>query len=182
MLKIFSPSLWLVFSFSSKWSGSLSPITHCLGYLLLLFGHSKCPTLCDPMGCSTISQSLLKLMSTESVMPSHPLSSPCPPAFNLSQHQHLFQWVLFQSVLGIRWWKYWSFSFSINPSNEYSALISFRIDWFDLAVQGTLKSLLQHHSLKASILQSSAFFIVQLSHPYTATGKTIASTVWTFVD
>ena len=79
MLKIFSPSLWLVFSFSSKWSGSLSPITHCLGYLLLLFGHSKCPTLCDPMGCSTISQSLLKLMSTESVMPSshlilcHPL-------------------------------------------------------------------------------------------------------------
>ena len=87
-----------------------------------------------------------------------------------------------ESVLRIRWPKYWSFSFSINPSNEYSGLISFKMDWLDLlAVQGTLKSLLQHHSSKASILQCSAFFIVQLSHPYMTTGKTIALTRWTFV-
>ena len=88
-----------------------------------------------------------------------------------------------ESVLHIRWPKYWSFSFSISPSNEYSGLISFRIDWFDLiAVQGTLKSLLQHHSSKASILQHSAFLMVQLSHPYMTTGKTIALTSWTFVS
>ena len=88
-----------------------------------------------------------------------------------------------ESVLCIRWPKDWSFSFSISPSNEYSGLISFRIDWFDLlAVQGTLKSLFQHHSSKASILQCSAFFIVQLLHPYVTTGKTIALTRWTFVD
>ena len=87
-----------------------------------------------------------------------------------------------ESVLPIRWPKYWSFSFSISPSNEYSGLISFRIDWFDLpAVQGTLKSLLQHHSSKASSLQHSAFFIAQISHPYMTTGKTIALTIWTFV-
>ena len=87
-----------------------------------------------------------------------------------------------ESILQIRWPKYWSFSFSISPSNEYSGLISFRMDWLDLlAVQGTLKSLLQHHSSKASILQCSAFFIVQFSHPYMTTGKTIALTRWTFV-
>ena len=87
-----------------------------------------------------------------------------------------------ESVLHIRWPKYWSFSFSISPSNEYSELIFFRIDWFDLlAVQGTPKSLLQHHSSKASVLQCSAFFIVQLSYPYTTAGKTIALTRWTFV-
>ena len=87
-----------------------------------------------------------------------------------------------ETVLCIRWPKYWSFSFSISPSNEYSGLISFRTDWLDLlAVQGTLKSLLQHHSSKASILQGSAFFIVQLSYPYMITGKTIALTRWTFV-
>ena len=86
-----------------------------------------------------------------------------------------------ESVLRIRWPKYWSFSFSISPSNEHSGLISFRIDWLDLlAVQGTLKSLLQHHSSKASILQCSSFFMVQLSHPYMTTGKTIALTRWTF--
>ena len=88
----------------------------------------------------------------------------------------------FESVLRIRWPKYWSFSFSISPSNEYPGLISFKMDWLDLlAVQGTLKSLLQHHSSKASILQCSAFFIVQLSHSYMTTGKTIALTRWTFV-
>ena len=87
-----------------------------------------------------------------------------------------------ETVLHIRWPKYWNFSFSISPSNEYSGLISFRMDWLDLlAVQGTLKSLLQHHSSKASILRHSAFFIVQLSHPYVTTGKTIALTRWTFV-
>ena len=88
-----------------------------------------------------------------------------------------------ESTLHMRWPKYWSFSFSINPSNEHPGLISFRKDWLDiLAVQGTLKSLLQHHSSKASILQRSAFFIVQLSHPYMTTGKTIALKRWTFVD
>ena len=88
-----------------------------------------------------------------------------------------------QSALGIRWPKYWSFSFNISPSNEYSGLISFRMEWLDiLTLQGTFKSLLQHRSSKASILQHSAFFLVQLSHPYMTTGKTIALTRWTFVD
>ena len=110
--------------------------------------------------------------------PSHPLSSPSPPAFNLSQHQGFSN----ESVLCIRWPKHWSFSFNISPYNEHSGLISFRMDWLDLlAVQGTLRSLLQHHSSEASILQSSAFFIVQLSHPYMTTGKTRALTRWTFV-
>ena len=105
--------------------------------------------------------------------------TPSPPALNLSQHQGLFKWV--NSFM--RWPKYWSFSFSISPSNEHLGLISFRMDWLNLlAVQGTLKSLLQHHSSKVSILQHSAFFIVQLSHPYMTTGKTIALTRWTFVD
>ena len=109
----------------------------------------------------------------DDVQPSHPLSSPSPPAFNHSQHQALFQWV----SLPIRCPKYWSNSFSISPSNEYSGLISFSTDWFDLlTVQGTLKSLLQHLSSKALILQCSAFFIVQLSHPYMTTGKTIPLT------
>ena len=116
---------------------------------------------------------------SDAVQPSHPLSSPSPPAFTLSQHQGLSN----ESALLIRWPKYWSFSFSINPSNESSGLISFRMDCLDLlAVQGTLKSLLQHHSSKASILWRSAFFIVQFSHPYMTTGKTIALNRWTFVD
>ena len=129
----------------------------------------------------TNSWSLLKLMSVESVMPSNHLilcqSFLLPPSILPS-----IRVFSNESVLRIRWPKYWSFSFSISPSNEYSELISFRMDWLDLlAVQGTLKSLLQHHSSKASILQHSAFFIVQLSHPYTTTGKTIALTRWTFV-
>ena len=115
---------------------------------------------------------------SDAILPSHPLSSPSPPAPNPSQHQSLFN----ESTLGMRWPKYWSFSFSIIPSKELPGLISFRIDWLDLlVVQGTLKSLLQHHSSKALILQSSAFFTVQLSHPYMTTGKTIALTRWTFV-
>ena len=113
----------------------------------------------------------------DAIQPSHPLSSPSPPALNLSQHQGLLN----ESVLHIRGPKYWSFSFSIRPSNEYSGLISFRMDLDLLAVQGTLKSLPQHHSSKASILQRSAFYIVRLSRPYMTTGKTIALTRWTFV-
>ena len=121
-------------------------------------------------------------MSIELVMPSNHLILCCPllllpsifPSIRVSSNQ---------SVLCIRWPKYWSFSFSISPSIEYSGLISFRMDWLDLlAVQGTPKSLLQHHSSKASILWHSAFFIVQLSHPYMTTGKTIALTRWTFVS
>ena len=105
-------------------------------------------------------RTILKLMSiaiSDGIQPSHPLPSPSPPAFNLSQHQGLFN----ESVLHIIWPKYWSFSFSISPSNEYSGLFSFRMDWFNfLAVQGTLKSLLKHHNSKASILRCSAFFTV----------------------
>ena len=120
-------------------------------------------------------------MSIESVMPSNHLIL-CPP-FLLPPSIFTSIWVFSdESVLRIRWPKYWSFSFSISPSNEYSGLISFRMDWLDfLAVQGTLKSLLQHYSSKASIFWPSAFFIVQLSHPYMTTGKTIALTRHTFV-
>ena len=146
----------------------------------------SCLTFCDPMDCSMpgfpFNQQLPELAQThvhqigDAIQPSHPLSSPSPPAFNLSQHQSLFR----ESVLHITWPQYWSFSFSISPFNEYSGLISFRMDWLDL--QETLKSLLQQHSSKASILRRSAFFIVQLSHPYMTTRKTIALTRWTFVD
>ena len=136
---------------------------------------------CQTFLSITGSRSWLKPMSIESVMPSNHLILCCPllllppifPSIRVYSNE---------SVLRIRWPKYWSFSFSISPSNEYSGLISFRMDCLDLhAVQGTLKSLLQHHSSKPSILQRSAFFIVQLSHPYMTTGKTIALTRWTFV-
>ena len=116
--------------------------------------------------------------SSDAIQPSHPLSSPSPPDFNLSSIRVFSS----ESVLHIRWPEYWSFSFNISPSNEHPGLISFRMDWLDLlAVQGTLKSLRQHHSSKASILWHSAFFIVQLSYPYMTTGKTIALTRQTFV-
>ena len=129
----------------------------------------------------TNSQSLLTLMSIKSVMPSSHLIL-CHPLLLLPSIFHRNKVFSSESVLCIRWPKYWSFSFSISPSNEYSWLISLRIDWLDLlAVQGTLKSLLQHHSSRASILQHSAFFIVQLSHPCMITGKTIALTRWTLV-
>ena len=137
--------------------------------------------LCDPMDCSTpgfpVHHQLSEFTQThvhrvsDAIQPSHPLLSPSPLTLNISQHQ------VFSSelVLHIRWQKYWSFSFSINPSNEYSGLISFRIYWLGLlAVQGTLKILLQHHSLKVSIIRCSAFFIVQLSHSHMTTGKTVA--------
>ena len=130
--------------------------------------------------CPSLSPSLLRFMSIELAMPSNHLILCCPlllpPSIFLS-----IRVFSNESVLCIRWPKYWSFSFSISPSNEHPGLI-FRMDWLDLlAVQGTLKSLLQHHSSKASILQRSAFFMVQPSHPYMTTGKTIALTSWTFV-
>ena len=129
----------------------------------------------------TISQSLFKLMSTVSMMPSTHLIL-CRPSLLLPPVPPSIRVFSNESVLHIRWPKYWSFSFSISPSNEYSGLISFRMDWFNLlAVKGMLKSLLQHHSSKASIFQCSAFFIVQLSHPYMTTGKTITLTRQTFV-
>ena len=136
------------------------------------------------MDCGTpgfSSRNLLKLTSIESVMPSNHLIL-CHPLLLLPSIFPSIRVFSNKSILHIRWPKYWSFSFSINPSNEYSGLISFRIDWYGLlAVQGILKSLLQHHSSKASILSCSAFLIVQLSHPYMITGKTIALTRRTFV-
>ena len=138
------------------------------------------PNSVTPMDCSMPGfpvlhhlLSLLKLMSIESVMPSNHLIL-CCPLLLLPSVLPSFKVFSSESVLRIRWPKYWSFSFSISPSNKYSGLISFRIDWFDLfAVQGNLKSLLQHHTSKASILRLSAFFMVQLSHPYLITGKNV---------
>ena len=170
--------------FSSLWPEKLKLFTIQFSSVAQLY-----PTLCDPMDCSTpglpVHHQLSELAQThvhwfgDAIQPSHSLSSPSPPAFNLSQHQGLFKWVSSWYQVA----KVLEFQLILRPSNEYSGLISFQIDWFDLlAVQGTLKSLLQHHSSKASILRCSAFFIVQLSHPYMTTGKTIALTRWTFVD
>ena len=129
----------------------------------------------------TISWSLLKFISIESVMPSNHLIL-CRPLLLLPSIFPSIRVFSSESALHIRWSKYWSFSFNISPSNEYSGFISFRIDCFNLlAVQGIRKSLLQHYNLKASIPRHSAFFMVQLSHPYMTTGKTIALTRWTFV-
>ena len=146
----------------------------------------SCPTLCDSAARQaslsiTNSRSPLKPMSIESVMPSNHLI-PCRPLLLLPSIFPSIRVFSNESALRIRWPKYWSCSFRISPSNEYSGLIYFRMDWLDLlAVQGTLKSLLQYHSSKASILWCSAFFIAHLSHPYTTTGKTIALTRRTFV-
>ena len=147
-----------------------------------------CPTLCNPMNRSTpglpVHHQLLEFTQTrvhrvgDAIQPSHPLLSPSPPALNLSSIRIFSN----ESTLHMRWPKYWSFSFSISPSNEHPGLISFRMDWLDLlAVQGTLRNLLQHHSSKVSILRRSAFFTVQLSHPCMTIGKTIALTRRTFV-
>ena len=146
-------------------------ITSCSGTQFFL-------TLCELMDCTTPGFPVLHYLPEtaptqvhwigDAIQPFHPLSPPSPLALHLSQHQGCFQW--FSSSHQVA--KYWSFSFSISPSSEYSGLISFRMDWLDLLeVQGTLKSLLQHHSSKASILQHPAFFIVQISHPYMTTGK-----------
>ena len=153
----------------------------------------SCPTLCVQLSATpwtaahqaslsiTNSQSSPNLMSTESVMPFNHLIL-CLPLLLLRLIFPKIRVFSKEPVLHIRWPKYWSFSFNISPSNEYSELISFRMDWLDLVVvQGTLKSLLQHHSSKASFLRCSAFCIVQLSHPYITTGKTVALTRWTFV-
>ena len=147
----------------------------------------SCLTIWDPMGCSrtdlTVYHQFTEFTQTyvhqhkDAIQHSNPLSSPSP-AFNISSIRVFSN----DSVIHIKWLKYWSFSISISPSNEYSELISFRTDLLDLhTVQRTSKSLLQHHSSKASIIQCSAFFTVQLSHPYMTTGKTIAWTRWTFV-
>ena len=140
----------------------------------------SCPTLCHPMNHSTPGLPVHQLPEftqthvhrvSDTIQPSHPLSSQMPPSIKVFSNE---------STLHMRWPKYWSFS--ISPSKEHPGLLSFRMDWLDLlAVQGILKSLLQHHSSKASILQHSAFFIIQLSHPYMTTGKTIALTRWAFV-
>ena len=169
--------------YSSFVPGFLSYWLHLLLLLLSCVQLFVTPwtTACQASLSFTISQSVLKLMSIESVMPSshlmlcHPLLLPSIfPSIRVFSSE---------SVLHIRWPEYWSFSFSISPCNEYSELISFRIDWFDLfTVQGTLKILLQYHSSKASILWLSAFFIVQLSYPYMTPGKTIALTRRTFSD
>ena len=148
----------------------------------------SCLTLCDPMDCRTpglpVHHQLPELTETyvhqvsDAIQPSHPLLSPSPPAFNLSQHQGLFQWVSSSHQVA----KVLEFQPDISPSNEYSGLISFRMDWLDLlAVQRTLKNLVQHHSSKVPILQCSAFFMVRLSHLYMTTGKNIALTRQTFV-
>ena len=147
----------------------------------------SCPTLCNPTDHSTpgfpVHHQLPELTQAhvhwvgDAIQPSHPRLSPSPLAFSLSQNQGLFQWVSSSHRP-----KYWSFSFSISLSNDYSGLISFRMDWLHLLeVQGTLGSLIQHHSSTASILRCSAFFIIQLSHPYMSTRKTIAFTRQTFV-
>ena len=148
----------------------------------------SCLTICNPMDCSMpgfpIHHQLLAFTQThvhwvgDAIQPSHPLASPSPPVFNLSQHQGLFQWVSSSHQVTRVF-----VSTSASVLNFHSGLISFRMDWLNLlAVQGTLKSLFQHHGSKASILRHSAFFIVQLSHPYMTTGKTIALTRQTFVD
>ena len=169
--------LFLIYALWQETHGPLLPNV-LIKYTLIQFSSvaQSCLTLCDPMNHSTpglpVHHQLPEFTQThrvsDAIQLSHPLSSPSLPALNLSQHQSLIQWV----SSSLRWPKYWSFSFSISPSKEHSGLISFRMDWLDLlAVQHTLKSLLQHHSSNASILQHSAFFIVQLSHPYMTTGK-----------
>ena len=161
------------------WNTLFVPLVQLLSHVRLYV--TPWTAACQASLSITYSQSLFKLMSIELVMPSNHLILCCPllllpsifPSIRVFSNE---------SVLLMRWPKYGSFSFSISPFNEYSRLISFRMDWLDLlAVQGTLKSLLQHHSSKASILRCSAFFIVQLSHPYLTTGKTIALTRQTFV-
>ena len=152
--------------------------------LLLLFSHPVMSIFCEPMDCSMpglpVPHHLLEFAQvhvhciSDIIQPAHPLIPSSPPVLNLSQHQGLFQWVICSHQM--------TNSFSISPSSDYSGLFSLKIDWFDLfTVQGTLSCLLQHHSLKASILWRSSFFMVQVSQLYVTTGKTIALTIWTFV-
>ena len=186
--------LLLVFSITVFWSALIYFYLRALN-IHILFTTSiqfssltqSCLTFCNPMDwstsgfCITNSQSLLKLMSIQSLVPSNHLIL-CHPLLLLPSIFPSRRVFSKKSVILIRWPKYWNFSFSISPSNDYSGLISFRIDWLDiLAVQETLKNFLQHHSSKASILWCSTFFIVQISHPYITTGKTIALTKWTLL-
>ena len=175
-------SFWIMIFFGYMTRSGISEL-----YVQFSSVTQSCPTLCIPMNHSTpglpVHHQLLESTQThvhwvsDAIQLTHPLLSPSP-AFNLSQLRVFSN----EPALRIRWPKYWSFSFNIRPTNEHPRLISFRMDWLDLlAVQRTLKSLLQYHSSKASVLQCSAFFIVQLSHPYMTTGKTIALTTWTFV-
>ena len=156
--------------------------------MMLFFSHPVMSNCLQPCGlqharppCPSLSPKFAQvhvLCTGDTIQPSHPLTPSSPSAFNLSSIKDFSS----ESPVYIRWSKYWSFSFSISPSNEYSGLISLKIDLFDLLVfQDTLRSLLQHHSLKASILWCSTFFTVQLSQPYTTTGKTIDLTIWTFI-
>ena len=184
----FPPSTFCFFNMLSLHCQIIQSLYNILFPIQFSSVAQSCPTLCDPMNCSkpglisiTNSWSSLRLMSIESVMPSSHLIlwhsllllPPIPPSIRVFSKE---------STLCMRWPKYWSFSFSVCPSNEHPGLISFRIDWLDLlAVQGTLKSLLQQYISNASILRRSAFFTVQLSHPYMTTGKTIALTRQTFV-
>ena len=171
---------------SSRWKGLYPSFISSFQFSSVT---QSCPTLAMPWTAAyqaslsiASSQSLLKPMSIESVMPSNHLIL-CHPLLLLPSIFPSIRIFFNESVLHIRWPEYWSFSFTISPSNEHSGLISFRMDWLDLlAVQGTLKSLLQHHSSKASILRHSVFFIVQFSHPYMTTGKTKALTRRTFVS
>ena len=181
-----------MWEFTKTWHGDMSK--HCWkhGMDRLAWRSSVaqlCPTLCDPLDCSTpgfpIHHHLLELGQThvhpvgDGIQPSHPLLFLSPPALNVSQHQGLFQWGSSSHQVA----KVLEFQVQNHPSNEHPGLISFRMDWLDvLAFQGTLKSLLQHHSSKESILWPSAFFIVQLSHLYMTTRKTIALNRWTFVS
>ena len=181
-------SVQLFCPFKNLGTGSFNHFLNVCLTLLLLISGSVVSDSVSPWTAAlqvslsfTNSWSLLRLMSIESVRPCNHLILCCPLRLllNLSQHQGLFKWV--SSLHRVE--NYWSFSFSISPSNEYSGLISFRIDLLGLfAVQGTLRSLLQHHNSKASILQHSVFFMVQVSHPYMSTGKTVALTRWTFVS
>ena len=182
---------------NSQWQSSCSKSSPPFGVASALdFGHfqfnsvtQSCPTLCDPMNRSMpdlpVHHQLPEFTQMHVHWPVMPSNQPTHPLTSLLFLPSVFPVIRIfsnQSALHIRWPNYWSFSFSIHPPNEYSGLVSFRMDWLDLlAVQETLKSLLQHHSSKASILRHSAFFIVQLSHTYMTTGKTIALTRWIFV-
>ena len=177
---LFSPQACLFGLYTAAFSQVLTRTSLCA---ISSVAQSR-PTLCDPTGCSTPGLPVLHQLPEFTqvhvialVMPSSHLIL-CHPLLLLPSIFASIRVFSNESALCIRWPKYWSFNISINPSNEYSGLISFRIDWLDLlAIQGTLKSLLQHHSSKASILQRSAFFIVQLSHPYMTTGKNIVLTI-----
>ena len=168
------------------WAANPGPVVQSLNFVVVQ--SVSCVSLfvtpwaavCQASLSFTLSQSLLSFMFTELVLQPNHLILCCPLLLpSIFPSMRIFS---NESALCIRWPKYWSFRFSISPSSEYSGLISFRTDWFDfLAVQGTLKSLLQHHSTKASIPRCSSFFMIQLSHPYMTTGKTIALTIWTFI-